>query len=300
VVNQDRLGRPTVEQLSSAPDQEGSMIQDPLFSVMDKVVVVTGGLGQIGSEMVRALNARGARVAVFSRSASVEAARPVLGEIASDDRVSLHAVDITDKGSIRAGLDALEAKWGVPDALINNAGLDTQPSAPPEVSGPFEDFPEEIFREVVEVNLVGTFLMIQAVGARMRKAGKPGSIVNVGSIYGMVSPVQDIYAYRKERTGIAFVKPVAYSAAKSGVYNLTRYCATYWGRQGIRVNTLTPSGVGRETQDATFQANYTARIPIGRMARADDFNGAMIFLVSDASGYMTGSNLIVDGGWTAW
>ncbi len=276
------------------------MIQDPLFSVMDKVVVVTGGLGQIGSEMVRALNARGARVAVFSRSASVEAARPVLGEIASDDRVSLHAVDITDKESIRAGLDALEAKWGVPDALINNAGLDTQPSAPPEVSGPFEDFPEEIFREVVEVNLVGTFLMIQAVGARMRKAGKPGSIVNVGSIYGMVSPVQDIYAYRKERTGIAFVKPVAYSAAKSGVYNLTRYCATYWGRQGIRVNTLTPSGVGRETQDATFQANYTARIPIGRMARADDFNGAMIFLVSDASAYMTGSNLIVDGGWTAW
>lgn len=276
------------------------MIQDPLFSVMDKVVVVTGGLGQIGSEMVRALNARGARVAVFSRSASVEAARPVLGEIASDDRVSLHAVDITDKESIRAGLDALEAKWGVPDALINNAGLDTQPSAPPEVSGPFEDFPEEIFREVVEVNLVGTFLMIQAVGARMRKAGKPGSIVNVGSIYGMVSPVQDIYAYRKERTGIAFVKPVAYSAAKSGVYNLTRYCATYWGRQGIRVNTLTPSGVGRETQDATFQANYTARIPIGRMARADEFNGAMIFLVSDASTYMTGSNLIVDGGWTAW
>jgi NAD(P)-dependent dehydrogenase (short-subunit alcohol dehydrogenase family) len=276
------------------------MIQDPLFSVMDKVVVVTGGLGQIGSEMVRALNARGARVAVFSRSASVEAARPVLGDIASDDRVSLHAVDITDKESIRAGLDALEAKWGVPDALINNAGLDTQPSAPPEVSGPFEDFPEEIFREVVEVNLVGTFLMIQAVGARMRKAGKPGSIVNVGSIYGMVSPVQDIYAYRKERTGIAFVKPVAYSAAKSGVYNLTRYCATYWGRQGIRVNTLTPSGVGRETQDATFQANYTARIPIGRMARADDFNGAMIFLVSDASAYMTGSNLIVDGGWTAW
>ena len=276
------------------------MTQDALFSVDGKVVVVTGGLGQIGSQMVRALHGRGARVAILSRSASAEAAREVLGEIADDARVSLHAADITDKASINRALDAVEAAWGVPDALVNNAGLDTQPSAPPEVSGPFEEFPEAIFREVVEVNLVGTFLMIQAVGARMRRAGTPGSIVNVGSIYGMVSPVQDIYAYRKERTGVPFIKPVAYSAAKSGIYNLTRYCATYWGRDGIRVNTLTPSGVERDTQDATFKSNYTARIPIGRMARADDFNGAIVFLISAASTYMTGSNLVVDGGWTAW
>ena len=122
---------------------------------------------------------------------------------------------------------------------MNNAGVDTQPSAPPEVSGPFEDFPEEVFREVVEVNLVGTFLMTQQVGKRMRLAGKGGSIINVGSIYGVVSPVQDIYSYKKEDTGIPFVKPVAYAAAKSGLYNFTRYCATYWGRDGIRVNTLT-------------------------------------------------------------
>ncbi len=276
------------------------MTQDPLFSVDGNVVVVTGGLGQIGSQIVRALHGRGARVAILSRSASTEAAREVLGEIADDARVSLHAADITDKASINRALDAVEAAWGVPDALVNNAGLDTQPSAPPEVSGLFEEFPEAIFREVVEVNLVGTFLMIQAVGARMRRAGRPGSIVNVGSIYGMVSPVQDIYAYRKERTGVPFIKPVAYSAAKSGIYNLTRYCATYWGRDGIRVNTLTPSGVERDTQDATFKANYTARIPIGRMARADDFNGAIVFMISAASTYMTGSNLVVDGGWTAW
>jgi NAD(P)-dependent dehydrogenase (short-subunit alcohol dehydrogenase family) len=276
------------------------MSQDPLFSVEGKVVVVTGGLGQIGAEFVKALHARGAKVAVLSRSASAESARRSLGEIATDARVWIHAADITNKASIDSALDDLEAKWGVPDALINNAGLDTQPSAPPEVSGPFEDFPEAVFREVVEVNLIGTFLMTQAVGARMRKAGKSGSIVNVGSIYGMVSPVQDIYAYRKERTGVPFIKPVAYSAAKSGIYNLTRYCATYWGRDGIRVNTLTPSGVERDTQDATFKANYTARMPIGRMARADEYNGAVIFLISDASVYMTGSNLVVDGGWTAW
>lgn len=275
------------------------MSYDPLFNVEGKVVIVTGGLGQIGAEMVTALHARGARVAVFSRSASREAATAVLGDIAASDRIALFAVDITQKKSIETALDELESTWGTPEALINNAGIDTQPSAPPEVSGPFEQFPEELFREVVEVNLVGTFLMIQAVGARMRAADAPGSIVNVGSIYGMGSPVQDIYAYRAA-TGQPFTKPVAYSAAKSGIYNLTRYAATYWGRKGIRVNTLSPSGVERDTQDETFKANYTARIPIGRMAHADEFNAAVVFLISEGSTYMTGANLVVDGGWTAW
>jgi NAD(P)-dependent dehydrogenase (short-subunit alcohol dehydrogenase family) len=273
---------------------------DPLFSVEDKVVVVTGGLGQIGVEFVTALYERGAKVAVFGRSTSAETAAAALGDLASSDRLSFHAVDVTRKDTIEAALDEVEQRWGPPDALLNNAGLDTQPSAPPEVSGPFEDFPVEVFREVVDVNLIGTFLMTQAVGKRMRIAQRPGAIVNIGSIYGMVSPVQDIYAYREEQTGVPFVKPVAYSAAKSGIYNLTRYCATYWGRHGIRVNTLTPSGVARDTQDETFRANYTARIPIGRMAQADEFNGAAIFLISDASIYMTGANLVMDGGWTAW
>lgn len=275
-------------------------MDDPLFSVRDRVVIVTGGLGQIGSEMAKALHARGARVAIFGRHASTDRAAEALGTMATSDGLSLHTVDITRRSTIETALDEVVERWGPPDALINNAGLDTQPSAPPEVSGPFEEFPEEVFREVVEVNLVGTFLMTQAVGARMRQAERPGAIVNIGSIYGMVSPVQDIYAYREAQTGVPFIKPVAYAAAKSGIYNLTRYCATYWGRHGIRVNTLTPSGVARDSQDPTFQANYTARIPIGRMASAGEFNGAVIFLISDASRYMTGANLVVDGGWTAW
>ena len=232
----------------------------------------------------------------------VDAARVdrVLGAIKDSDRLLCAEVNITDKASINRVLDSIEAKWGVPDGLVNNAGVDTQPSAPPEVSGPFEEFPEEVFREVVEVNLVGTFLMTQQVGKRMKQAGKGGSIINVGSIYGVVSPVQDIYSYKKEDTGIPFVKPVAYSAAKSGLYNFTRYCATYWGRDGIRVNTLTLSGVERSDQDPRFQKNYTNRIPIGRMAKAHEYNGAVVFLLSDASVYMTGSNVVVDGGWTAW
>jgi NAD(P)-dependent dehydrogenase (short-subunit alcohol dehydrogenase family) len=275
-------------------------VMDQLFSVENKVIIVTGGLGQLGAQYVRALHERGAKVAVFAGTLAPGRAEKVLGEIHASPRLVFAEVNITDKAAIDKALDDLEAVWGAPDGLVNNAGIDTQPSAPPSVSGPFEDFPEEVFREVVEVNLVGTFLMTQRVGARMRRAGKSGSIVNVGSIYGMVSPVQDIYSFRKEDTGVPFIKPVAYSAAKSGIYNFTRYCATYWGRDGIRVNTLTISGVERADQDPRFQKNYTQRIPIGRMAKADEYNGAIVYLLSDASVYMTGSNLIVDGGWTAW
>ncbi|AEV29131.1 dehydrogenase of unknown specificity, short-chain alcohol dehydrogenase like protein [Sphaerochaeta pleomorpha str. Grapes] len=276
-------------------------MKDTLFDVSGKVVVITGGLGQIGAEFVKEFHSRGSKVAVLSRSATQEKAEKALGkELVSSDTIALFSVNITKKASINEALQSIAKLWGAPDVLINNAGIDTQPSAPPEVSGPFELFPEEVFREVVDTNLIGTFLMTQSVGAMMVEANKGGSIINIGSIYGMVSPVQDIYAYKKEQTGVAFIKPVAYCAAKSGIYNLTRYCATYWGKAGIRVNTFTPSGVWRETQDETFQKNYCARMPIGRMAQADEYNGSMIFLASDASKYMTGSNLVVDGGWTAW
>lgn len=274
-------------------------MEDKLFSVKNKVCIVTGGFGQLGFQYVKALHERGAKVAVFGRNSSQERIDKVFGEIL-DENLRFYQTDIVKKEELETALDDIEAVWGSPDVLVNNAGIDTQPSAPPEVSGPFENFPEEVFREVVEVNLIGTFLTCQAVGARMKKAGKGGSIINVGSIYGMVSPVQDIYAYKKEMTGVPFIKPVAYSAAKSGIYNLTRYLATYWGKDNIRVNTFTPSGVWRETQDQYFQANYCARIPIGRMAQEDEYNGAILFLASDASRYMTGSNLIMDGGWTAW
>ena len=271
-----------------------------MFSVEGRIVLITGGLGQIGRAFAEEFHDRGARVVLASRTIDEAKLRAGFPDRADSDRLMGVAMDITSKESVEAAVELVERQWGVPDVLINNAGIDTQPSAPPEVSGPFEEFPVEVFREVVDTNLVGTFLVTQAVGKRMRAAQKPGSIINVGSIYGMGSPVQDIYAYKEEKTGVPFIKPVAYSAAKSGLYNFTRYCATYWGRDGIRVNTLTPSGVRRDTQDAEFQKNYTARMPLGRMAEADEFNGAVIFLASDASRYMTGSNVVVDGGWTAW
>ncbi len=272
--------------------------EDDLFSVEGSIAIVTGGMGQLGKQFVKTLAERGARVAIFARhSFNAQTVAETFPRCAQN--VIAVSVDITKKESLRKGLKIVMETWGVPDVLVNNAGLDTQPSAPPEVSGLFENFPEEVFREVVEVNLVGTFLACQVVGAEMAKAGR-GSIINIGSIYGMLSPIQDIYAYKEKKTGIPFVKPVAYSASKSGVYNLTRYLATYWGAKGVRVNTLTPSGVWRSTQDAEFQANYCARMPMKRMAREDEYNGAIIFLASRASSYMTGSNMIIDGGWTAW
>ncbi len=275
-------------------------MKDSLFSVEGKVAIVTGALGQLGAQFANELLSRGAKVAVFGRTMRPEAIEALY---AKEDRekghVTFHTVDISDKKSIQSGVAEVVARWGVPHILVNNAGIDTQPSAPPEVSGPFENFPEEVFREVVEVNLTGTFLMIQAVGALMAQEGR-GSIINIGSIYGMLSPIQDIYAYKGEKTGIPFIKPVAYSAAKSGLYNLTRYCATYWAKKGVRVNILSPSGVFRDTQDKEFQANYCNRIPVGRMARPEEYNGAIVFLASDASLYMTGANLVMDGGWTAW
>lgn len=273
---------------------------DPLFSLQDKTIIVTGGLGQLGAQYVKTLHERGANVAVLATHVTQARLAQVLGSLQDSPRIACYEVNITDKISINRVLDQIESLWGTPDGLVNNAGIDTQPSAPPKVSGPFEDFPEDVFREVVDVNLVGTFLMTQQVGKRMRKAKKTGSIVNIGSIYGVVSPVQDIYSYKKEDTGIPFIKPVAYAAAKSGIYNFTRYCATYWGKEGIRVNTLTLSGVARQDQDPRFQKNYTDRIPIGRMANPDEFNGAIVFMLSNASCYMTGANLVIDGGWTAW
>lgn len=273
---------------------------DPLFSLQDKIIIVTGGLGQLGVQYVKTLHERGAKVAVLATHVTQARLTQVLGSLKDSPSIACYEVNITDKSSINNVLDCIESSWGTPDGLVNNAGIDTQPSAPPEVSGPFEDFPEEVFREVVDVNLVGTFLMTQQVGKRMRKAQKTGSIINIGSIYGVVSPVQDIYSYKKEDTGIPFIKPVAYAAAKSGIYNFTRYCATYWGKEGIRVNTLTLSGVARQDQDPRFQKNYTDRIPIGRMANPDEFNGAIVFMLSNASCYMTGANLVIDGGWTAW
>ncbi|MDP6280033.1 MAG: SDR family oxidoreductase, partial [Nitrospinota bacterium] len=212
-------------------------------------------------------------------------------------RLFVLEADVTDRGSLEAALGSVEGEWGIPDGLINNAALDSPPDAPIEENGPFETYPEASWDKVMSVNVKGVFQACQVIGGRMAEAGR-GSIINVSSIYGLVSPDQGLYAYRRE-AGDNFFKPVAYSASKSALFNLTRYLATYWGGKGVRVNTVTFGGVFND-QDENFLKNYNRRVPLGRMARPEDYEGAIVFLLSEASSYMTGSNLVIDGGWTAW
>ncbi|MBA2741231.1 MAG: SDR family oxidoreductase [Actinobacteria bacterium] len=261
-------------------------MNDPLFDISDRVAVVTGGMGQLGSVYAAGLAERGMKVATFD----VAPGKPPEGGRAFE-------VDVTDRGSIEQALEEVESDWGVPHLLVNNAGLDSPPDAPAEEVGPFETYPAESFDAVMDVNVKGAFLACQAIGGAMAKEGR-GSIVNISSIYGLLSPVQDLYAFRRE-TGETFVKPVAYSVSKSAVLNLTRYLATYWAKSGVRVNTLTLGGVWND-QPAEFLEAYTARVPMGRMLEAPEALGAVVFLASDASSYVTGANVVVDGGWSAW
>jgi NAD(P)-dependent dehydrogenase (short-subunit alcohol dehydrogenase family) len=270
---------------------------DELFGVANRVVVVTGGLGQLGRQFARTLVTRGARVAILdSAPLGAGEAKPLFGEAASE-RVLLLRSDITDPRSLEAALGEIEARWETPSGLVNNAALDSPPDAPAGENGPFETYPKASWDRVMNVNVTGTFLCCQVIGGAMAAAGR-GSVVQICSIYGLVSPDQRIYAYREVR-GEAFYKPVAYSVSKSSLLNLTRYLATYWAPRGVRVNTLSLGGVFRD-QDEPFLGGYCARVPLGRMAREDEYNGALLFLLSDASSYMTGSNLVIDGGWTAW
>jgi NAD(P)-dependent dehydrogenase (short-subunit alcohol dehydrogenase family) len=259
---------------------------DPLFDLDGRVAVVTGGLGQLGRVYLEGLAERGMQVASFDVAVSDV-----------PDGVRAYEVDVTDRPSVERGLEAVAGELGVPHLLVNNAALDSPPDSPPEEVGPFEDYPEASFDEVMDVNVKGAFLCCQAVGGAMAREGR-GSIVNVSSVYGLLSPVQDLYEFRRER-GETFFKPAAYSVSKSAVLNLTRYLATYWARSGVRVNTLTLAGVWND-QPQEFLDAFADRSPLGRMLDAHEALGAVVFLASDASSYVTGSNVVVDGGWSAW
>ncbi len=266
------------------------------FNMRGKTAVVTGGAGLLGRQFVKTLAEAGASVVVADL---IESNAKKVADNLHDlgHQVIAVQVDVTDQQSVKDMVAKTTRQLGRLDVLINSAAMD--PKFDEEHAGQhtnrFEDYPVDAFRSALDVNLTGMFLCAQAAVAPMLER-KEGSIINICSTYGLVGPDQRLY----EREGKPQqYKPVFYSVTKAGVLGLTRYLATYYAGTKIRCNALTPGGVFNN-HDQVFLEKYSARTVLGRMANQDEMNGAILFLASDASSYMTGANLVVDGGWTAW
>jgi len=275
---------------------DSSFIND-LFRLDGQVAVVTGGMGRLGSQYVRALTAAGASTAILDlpgRSSALVAAL-----IAEGRPVTTYEVDATDRAAVDRAFADFARELGPARILVNNAGLGSSPANEAVEDGLFERYRESAWDAMLDSHLKSAFVVSQAFVAQFRAGGaRDGSIINISSTYGVVSPDQAMYEYRR-RDGAEYFKPIGYSVAKSGVLNFTRWLAEYCAPFGLRVNTLVPGGVREPGHVPEFVAEYEKRTPLGRMAAGDEYNGAIIFLASRASAYMTGAMLVVDGGWTA-
>jgi NAD(P)-dependent dehydrogenase (short-subunit alcohol dehydrogenase family) len=260
-----------------------------MFSLQDRVCVITGGAGILGTAMSSALLAHGAKIAIIDQNAA-----SIAGFTGSVDpqRARGYVADIRARDQMEAVSKQVIAELGQVDVLVNNAAAKS-----PNFFAPFEDFPLSDWDFVMGVNLTAAMICCQVFGSAMAQRGR-GSIVNTLSIYGIVAPDQRIYE-GSEYEGHAINTPAVYSASKAGLWGLTKYLASYWGGRGVRVNAITPGGVF-SGQNETFVKRYSARVPLGRMANRDELAGALLYLASDASSYVTGQNLIVDGGLTVW
>jgi NAD(P)-dependent dehydrogenase (short-subunit alcohol dehydrogenase family) len=266
------------------------------FNLKGQVALVTGGAGLLGSQFCKTLVEAGASVmaADFNEKAANELAIELHNE---GFPVKAIGVDVTDPRSVGNMVDQCLEYFSRLDILVCSAAQDPKfdPTHHEQASNAFESYPLESWRQALDVNLTGLFLCAQAAVKPML-AQDHGVIINICSTYGLVGPDQRIYV--KPGKPVQF-KPVYYSVTKAGVLGLTHYLATYYAGKNIRANALTPGGVFNQHDDI-FTQNYSARTVLGRMARKDEMNGALLFLASDASSYMTGANLVVDGGWTAW
>lgn len=262
-----------------------------LFSLTGRVAVITGGAGMLGTEYAKAILGAGASVALFDvlkssdlkkRAAELEKAFP--------GKILALSVDVSNEAGVKKAVASVIKQFKRIDILVNNAAL-TDFSGKNDRFSPYEKFSTELFRREVDVSLTGSFIVAKAVIGHMMKA-RSGVMVNIASVYGAVGPDNRIYQKGKYRSP-------AYAAAKSGIYNFTRAFASYLAPHGVRVNALTLGGVFAG-HDKRFTKAYSYRAMLGRMARKEEYQGPMLFLCSDASSYMTGSTLTVDGGWTAW
>ncbi len=264
-----------------------------LFDIKGQTIVLTGSSGILGTEFSHFLSDQGANVVLIDiEKAKNKKLEQILQKSYSTKPTSF-SVDITNQSEVQSVVKSIFQKYKKIDALINNAAFHPKIKGG-NISKPLTSFPLELWKQAIDVNLTGTFLICQEIGKVMEKR-KKGIIVNISSIYGIVGADQRIYGKSNLNS------PVSYAATKGGIVNLTRYLAAYWQRKNIRVNTLTLGGVQIDNyMNSQFIKNYSKKTILGRMANKDDYNGSLLFLLSNASSYMTGSNLIIDGGWTAW
>ena len=267
-----------------------------LFDIKNRNIVITGSSGLLGSQYANTLSAAGANVILVDLDSTKNKNLERSLRKKYRTRARSYTTDISNLQEVKKLAKNVLRDFKRIDGLINNAAF-TSKGAKEESDnqyGSFENFPMKIWQKSIDINLTGVFFCSQAFGKIMAKHGK-GVIVNISSTYGLVGADQRIYG----KSGLNL--PISYAATKGAVINLTRYMAAYWSGKSIRVNTLSPGGVLDTTyQDKKFVKKYSERTILGRMARKDEYNGAILFLISDASSYMTGANLIVDGGWTAW
>jgi len=266
-----------------------------LFDLKGRLALITGGAGILGRRFAAGLAEHGADIAIVDLDKA--GAEALAAELAKAHKVRAQgfAADIADPAAVKDLAARVESALGPVGILMNNAA-----SKGPSLDAffePVESFDWAVWREIMDVNLGGMFLMAQTFGARMAEQGA-GSIIQTASIYGHLAPDQRIYE-GSEYLGRPINTPAVYTASKGGVIALTRHLATYWGAKGVRVNALTPGGV-ESGQNDEFKHRYAARIPLGRMAQGEEMVGAAIFLASDASSYITGQNIVVDGGLSAW
>ena len=259
-----------------------------------RTALVTGAAGILGSAFTESLLAAGASVVAVEKSS--EALDALVAKCDAGARLLSVVADITDESAIGAAFDAAEREFGGVDSLLNNAA--TKGASLTECFRPLEEFSVTTWNEIVAVNLTAPFLCAREFVRRWSPGRTDGVILQVSSIYGVVGPDPRIYD-GAEYLGVKINTPLVYSATKSGVLGMTRHMATHLAPRGIRVNAITPGGV-QSGQSSEFVSRYCSRVPLGRMATTEDIVGAMIFLMSPRSAYVTGQNLIVDGGWTAW
>ena len=265
---------------------------EKVFDISGKVIVLTGSAGRVGSHFSHTLANAGANLVLIDKDRKVVNLKK---QMEKKFEVKIFAVvgDITKKQDVKKITNIIQKEFGHVDVLINNAHY--VPRTHPKRDVPLEEFPLKLWDLTIRSNLNGLFLMCQEIGKIMIKQ-KKGIIVNISSIYGITGTDQRIYG--KSRLN----SPAFYSATKGAMVNLTKYLASSWKDYNIRVNTLTLGGIFDEKlhTNKEFVKNYSNKTMIGRMANVDDFDGALLFLTSNASKYMTGSNIIIDGGWTSW